>query len=68
MEKLNKMMEKHKVLKEKQKNNFDLQQKTLASMNEQIKILSAEKDLTLKEIRLEIRFNGRSRITDNYEK
>lgn len=51
MEKLNKMMEKHKVLKEKQKNNFDLQQKTLASMNEQIKILSAEKDLTLKEIK-----------------
>ena len=52
MEKLNKMMEKHKVLKEKQKSNFELQSKTLASMNEQIKILSAEKDLTLKEIKL----------------
>lgn len=51
MEKLNKMMEKHKVLKEKQKNNFEMQLKTIASMNEQVKILSAEKDLTLQEIK-----------------
>jgi len=50
MDKLNKMTEKHKMLKVKQEQNFNLQNKTLASMKQQIGILNEEKELTLEEI------------------
>lgn len=51
MDKLNKMTEKHKMLKVKQEQNFNLQNKTLASMKQQIGILYEEKELTLEEIK-----------------
>ena len=44
------MTEKHELLKQKQEQNFKEQERTIASMNEQIAILSAEKQLTLDEI------------------
>ena len=43
MEKLHKMTEKHQLLIKKQEQNFEEQERTIASMNEQIAILSAEK-------------------------
>lgn len=43
MEKLHKMTDKHKLLKQKQDQNFAVQDKTLAGMKEQLGILRAEK-------------------------
>lgn len=61
MEKLNKMTEKHKLLKQKQEQNFAVQDKTLAGMKEQIGILSAEKNSTLDEIK-----KNRKELADLY--
>lgn len=50
MEKLHKMTDKHKVLKDKQDQNFSKQDKTLKGMKEQLEILRSEKQVTLDEI------------------
>jgi chromosome segregation ATPase len=50
MEKLHKMTDKHNLVKDKQKENFADQKRNISSMDEQIKILSAEKQLTLDQI------------------
>lgn len=50
MDKLHKMTDKHNLVKDKQKDSFTDQKRNIASMDEQIKILSAEKQLTLEQI------------------
>ena len=50
MDKLHKMTDKHNLVKDKQKEQFADQKKNISSMDDQIKILSAEKQLTLEEI------------------
>ena len=50
MDKLHKMIEKHKILKEKQKEIFSSQEKTKQAMNDQIKMLQLEKQATLEAI------------------
>lgn len=50
MDKLHKMTEKHALVKDKQRENFTIQKKNIASMDEQINILREEKQLTLNSI------------------
>jgi fatty acid/phospholipid biosynthesis enzyme len=50
MDKLHKMTEKHALVKDKQRENFAIQKKNIASMDEQINILREEKQLTLNSI------------------
>ena len=47
MDKLHKMTEKHALVKDKQKENFAIQKRNIASMDDQISILREEKNATL---------------------
>lgn len=50
MDKLHKMTDKHNLVKDKQKESFADQKRNISSMDDQIKILSSEKQLTLEQI------------------
>lgn len=50
MDKLHKMTEKHALVKDKQRENFVIQKRTIASMDDQISILREEKQATLDSI------------------
>ena len=50
MDKLHKMTDKHNLVKDKQKEQFADQKRNISSMDDQIKLLGAEKQLTLQEI------------------
>ena len=51
MDKLNKMTEKHKLLKDKQIKNYSQQKIIIANMETQIKLLQQEKQITIVEIK-----------------
>jgi len=50
MDKLHKMTEKHALVKDKQRENFVIQKRTIAGMDDQISILREEKQATLDSI------------------